>query len=50
MNRQDPIPIVEYMLVALVLLLVGAAVLQWLSPVISSLATYPMFHPMGIVS
>jgi len=41
---------VEYILVSMVLLLVGAAVLYWLSPVISSLATYPMFHPMSIVS
>ena len=50
MHRQIPVPIVEYLLASVVLLLIGMAVLQWLWPFISSPAMYPMFRPMGILS
>ena len=50
MHRQVPIPIAEYVIVFVVLVLTGVAVLQWLWPFISSPAMYPMFRPMGILS
>ena len=50
MRPQVTSSIVEYMVGIVVLLLVGAAVLLWLWPFVSSAATYPMFRPMGILS
>jgi hypothetical protein len=50
MHRQIPVPIVEYLLASVVLLLIGMAVLQWILPLIPSLPMYPMSRPMGILS
>lgn len=41
MHRHAHVPIVEYMLVCVVLLL-SMALMQWLSPFVSRLAVYPM--------
>ena len=50
MHRQIPVPIVEYLIASVVLLLIGMAVLQWILPLIPSLPMYPMSRPMGILS